>query len=99
MSELTDETLRRIAALAHLELADEERRLFGRQLDAILEYARQVQRVDTSGVPPTTHLPAGPGRWRDDAPQPPLARREALANAPGTSPETGLFKVPRVIGE
>jgi Asp-tRNA(Asn)/Glu-tRNA(Gln) amidotransferase C subunit len=35
---------------------------------------------------------------RDDVPAPSLDRQEALSNAPDAALETGLFKVPRVIG-
>src|SRR5215510_16196873 len=40
----------RIAALARLELTDDERARFATQLTAILAYADQVQQVDTSSV-------------------------------------------------
>jgi aspartyl-tRNA(Asn)/glutamyl-tRNA(Gln) amidotransferase subunit C len=88
----------RIAALANLELTDEEKELFRRQLAEILAYAEQVQAIDTSGVPATAHVLARHGAERQDAPKPSLAVREALANAPEAEREAGLFKVPRVIG-
>ena len=40
-----------IASLAHLRLDEEEIELYSRQLGDILEYAQQVQRIDTTGVP------------------------------------------------
>ena len=87
-----------IAALAHLELDDKELDLYARQLGEILEYAVQVQRVDTTGVAPTASLVARETRDRPDQVQPSLDREAALANAPDASREAGLFKVPRVIG-
>src|SRR5688572_22264769 len=87
-----------IAALAHLELDDKELDLYARQLGEILEYAVQVQRVDTTGVAPTASLVAREARDRPDQIQPSLDRDAALANAPDASREAGLFKVPRVIG-
>ena len=53
---LTIADVERIAALAQLELTDEEKQLFTRQLGDILAYAEQVQAIDTSGV---SHLPRG----------------------------------------
>lgn len=88
----------RIAALAHLELTAEEKQLFTRQLAEILEYARQVQAIDTSGVAPTAHVRVDEGTEREDELLPCLSRDEALANAPDAAPEVGLFRVPRVIG-
>ena len=63
-----------------------------------LEYARQVQAIDTSGVPPTSHVLAGEPVERDDAIAPCLDRDAALAAAPDAAAEAGLFRVPRVIG-
>ena len=87
-----------IAALANLELDEPELDLFARQLGAVLDYATQVQNIDTSGVPPTFSLVTGRGTDRSDVVQPSLERTAALANAPNASLEAGLFKVPRVIG-
>ena len=56
MSSLTIADVERIAALAHLELTDEEKQLFTRQLADILDYAEQLQAVDTTGVPATAHV-------------------------------------------
>jgi aspartyl-tRNA(Asn)/glutamyl-tRNA(Gln) amidotransferase subunit C len=90
--------VRRIAALAHLALTDEEVALFGRQLADILEYVTQVQAEDTSGVTPMSHALDEPTVEREDAPADGLSRASALANAPEAASEAGLFKVPRVVG-
>jgi aspartyl-tRNA(Asn)/glutamyl-tRNA(Gln) amidotransferase subunit C len=87
-----------VAALANLELDDQEIELFGRQLADILEYATQVQGIDTTGVPPTASVATRHSVDRADDVQPSLDRAEALANAPDASLHAGLFKVPRVIG-
>jgi len=86
-----------IAALAQLELDSSELDLFARQLGEILAYAEEVQRVDTTGVPPTASV-AGHGSDRPDETTPSLDRGTALANAPDAAADAGLFKVPRVIG-
>ena len=95
---LTIADVERIAALAQLELTEEEKQLFTRQLGDILAYAEQVQAIDTSGVPATAHVHAGQRTERDDEPRPSLAIEEALANAPDADHQAGLFRVPRVIG-
>ena len=87
-----------VAALARLELGHDERELFARQLTDILEYARQVQRIDTSGVTPTASVANAAGADREDALVPSLPRDLALANAPDPAVDAGLFRVPRVIG-
>jgi aspartyl-tRNA(Asn)/glutamyl-tRNA(Gln) amidotransferase subunit C len=93
----TIEDVERIARLANLELTRDEKALFTRQLADILAYAEQVQAVDTTGVEATAHVNAH-GVERPDEPAPSLAVEDALANAPDSAPEAGLFRVPRVIG-
>ena len=95
---LTIADVERIATLAHLELTIEEKILFTRQLADILAYARQVQAVDTSGVPATAHVHAGQRTEREDEPHDSLSLADALLNAPDAAPDAGLFRVPRVIG-
>jgi aspartyl-tRNA(Asn)/glutamyl-tRNA(Gln) amidotransferase subunit C len=87
----------RIAALARLELTDDERTRLAVQLSAILAYADQVQRADTTAV---TALAATSGatRVREDELGPCLDRDLVLEQAPAADRAAGLFKVPRVIG-
>ena len=87
-----------VAALAQLELTPEEIELFARQLGDILEYANQLQRIDTSGVEPTATVVSGREGDRPDEVRPSLTPAQALANAPDPAPEQGLFRVPRVLG-
>jgi aspartyl-tRNA(Asn)/glutamyl-tRNA(Gln) amidotransferase subunit C len=94
---LTVADVERIAALAHLELTEEEKQLFTKQLADILAYAEQVQAIDTSGVEATAHVLAQRIE-REDEPRSSLHVHEALANAPDADLEAGLFRVPRVIG-
>lgn len=87
-----------MAQLARLALTPDEQDLFARQLAEILAYVRQLQNVDTTGVPPTSHALAPAGSLREDDERPSLAREEALAAAPEADRAAGLFKVPRVLG-
>jgi aspartyl-tRNA(Asn)/glutamyl-tRNA(Gln) amidotransferase subunit C len=98
MPELTVADVERIAALAQLELTEEEKPLFTKQLAEILHYAEQVQAIDTSGVPATAYVNSLQRTERDDEPRPSLLTEDALANAPDAAPDAGLFRVPRVIG-
>ncbi len=98
MSTLTVADVERIAALAHLELTDAEKELFTKQLADILNYAEQLQAIDTTGVPATAHVNTTAGVERPDEPRPSLPTSDALANAPDGALEAGLFRVPRVIG-
>ncbi len=97
-AELTRKEIETVAALASVELAEDEIALYSKQLQAILAYAEEIQQVDTTGVPPTAHVISGHAADRPDEIRPSLDRRTALANAPEAAAEAGLFKVPRVIG-
>ena len=97
MSTLSKQDVKRIAELARLELSAEELDLFTRQLGDILTYVEQIKTLDTAGVAPTSQVLNRPVD-RDDVPGPTLSRSELLGNAPDASIESGLFKVPRVIG-
>lgn len=88
----------RIAELAHLELTEAEADAFTRQLSDILAYATQVQALDTSGVPPTSHVLTDAMVDRDDVETPSLDRQAAVAAAADGNEQAGLFRVPRVIG-
>lgn len=94
---LSQEDVRRIAQLARLELTESEERLFAGQLSAILDFVKQLEELDVSGVEPMTHaLAAGePSGLREDVARPGLPVERALASAPDR--EGPLFKVPRII--
>ena len=97
-SGLTIADVERVAALAYLDLTADEKTLFARQLDGILDYARQLQAIDTTGVPATAHVHAHQESERDDQQCDSLSRTDALGNAPDANLDAGLFRVPRVIG-
>lgn len=97
MATFTDDDIRRIAALARLELTTDEVALFSRQLSDIVSYVEALQAVDTTGVPPTSHPVAAAPVWRDDEPRPSLDRASVLTGAPAASVSAGLFKVPKVL--
>jgi aspartyl-tRNA(Asn)/glutamyl-tRNA(Gln) amidotransferase subunit C len=94
---LTIADVERIAALAHLELTDQEKQVFTKQLADILTYAEQLQAIDTTGVAATAHVNAHEAE-RDDERRPSLPVAEVLRNAPDRDPDAGLFRVPRVLG-
>jgi aspartyl-tRNA(Asn)/glutamyl-tRNA(Gln) amidotransferase subunit C len=99
-SPLTAVDVRRIAALARLELSDAEVEMFAVQLTAILGYASQLQHVDTGDAPATgtTRQAVSPDALRSDTPEPSLPRTAVLKGTPGADTSAGFFTVPRVLG-
>jgi aspartyl-tRNA(Asn)/glutamyl-tRNA(Gln) amidotransferase subunit C len=89
-----------VAKLAQLAITEEEKRLFIGQLNSILEYVEQLNRLNTENVEPTAHavLSMGPAHGlRPDEPKVTFSQDESLANAPATG--AGHFKVPKVIAD
>src|SRR5437870_9231129 len=64
----------RVARLARLELSDEERQRFARQLGSILEYCATLNELDTEHVEPTSHVLTLTNVFRDDVAGTPLPR-------------------------
>jgi aspartyl-tRNA(Asn)/glutamyl-tRNA(Gln) amidotransferase subunit C len=103
MPKVTLDLVRKLAALSHLSLTDEECAGLTQDLERILEYAESLQTLDTAdieSVEPTSHALLGKGlegeaRLRADEPRPGLDRERLLGGAPDSG--DGLFKVPRVL--
>lgn len=89
------EDLRRLAELARLELGQDEAAALAEDLARILGFVRQLQELDTTGVPPTAHVMELATPLRDDEPGPPLPPEEAVRNAPAR--EGTAFLVPQVL--
>ncbi len=94
---ITRDDVAHVADLARLTLTDDELQRFTEQLSAVLEHARDVEALDTAGVPPTAHPLPLRNVLRDDEVRPSLDRDEVLAAAPAA--EDGRFAVPPVLGE
>jgi aspartyl-tRNA(Asn)/glutamyl-tRNA(Gln) amidotransferase subunit C len=92
---LSVEEVNHIAMLARLELTDEEKERFRRQLSAILEYAARLQQLDTSGIAPTSSVLPSRSALRPDEPRPGLSLEALLENAPAV--EQGQFRVPPIL--
>lgn len=92
---LTTATVRQVAHLARLHLADDEVELFTRQLNDILNYVEKLNELDTADVPPMTHVLELHNAFRDDEVKDSLPLKEALANAPDQQRQS--FAVPKII--
>jgi len=86
-----------VAGLARLSLTDAEKEMYTHQLNEILAYMEQLNRLDTSKVEPLSHVIDLTNVMRDDVVTPSLGREEALGNAPDRTEK--FFKVPTVRGE
>jgi aspartyl-tRNA(Asn)/glutamyl-tRNA(Gln) amidotransferase subunit C len=97
---ITEDDIRKIAQLAHLELADEELHRLAPQVASIVSYVEQLNELDTSQVEPALGglTPEGErtAAVREDEVRPSLGQQLALREAP--DPAHGHFRVPKVLG-
>ena len=92
---LNPEQVGRIAHLARIELSPAEVAATGEQLNGILAFIEQLQRVDTTGVEPMAHAMDLSQRLRPDQVSEGDRRAAFQAIAPET--EAGRYLVPKVI--
>ncbi|MCI2429252.1 Asp-tRNA(Asn)/Glu-tRNA(Gln) amidotransferase subunit GatC [Candidatus Acetothermia bacterium] len=92
---ITREDVLHIAQLAKLKLSEEEIALFQEQLGKILGYFKELEKLETSGVPPMTHVFDLSNILRSDEPSSSISVEEALKNAPRS--REGYFEVPKVV--
>ncbi|OGC11676.1 asparaginyl/glutamyl-tRNA amidotransferase subunit C [candidate division WOR-1 bacterium RIFOXYA12_FULL_52_29] len=84
-----------VAKLARLGLTDEEKKLFGPQLSAILGYAENLNQLSTGNVLPTSHAIPIKNVLREDKVIPCANVDDIMANAPDEADH--MFRVPRIV--
>ena len=89
------ETVRRIAHLARIAVADDEVQPLVGELNAILDWVAMLDEVDTAHVEPMTSVIAHDIKMRDDLVTDGGYVSDILFNAPET--EDGYFVVPKVV--
>lgn len=92
---LSREEVEHVALLARLELTEEEKEAYTRQLNAILDFMQQLNELDTSNVEPLAHVLPLVNVMREDEVKPGLSREAALAGAPDQ--DKGQFRVPKIV--
>ena len=83
------------AWLARIELSEDEKNLFSKQFNEILDYFKKIDSVDTEGVPATYHILNLVNIFRKDEVQPSLPAKDVLRNA--SKKEKRFFKAPKIL--
>jgi len=95
MNKITEDQVKKVADLARLRLNTNQVRHHAEQLEKILDYVNQLEKIDTEGVPCTTRAIEVINVLRKDANDKFVGREELLDLAP--SRENDFFKVPKII--
>ena len=95
MIKITKNEVKKVAHLARLELNEDEINKHAEQLEKILEYIEQLEKIDTNDVPSTTRAIEVINVFRKDENITSDCTEELLELGP--SREDKFFKVPKII--
>ena len=97
MTKITKEEVNKVANLARLELNENEINNHAVQLEKILDYIRQLEKIDTDDVPCTTRAIEVVNVFRKDENKNSDCTEDIIDLGP--SREDQYFKVPKIINE
>lgn len=92
---LTTKDLEHLEALSRITLPASQEETYLEKLSEVLIYLEQLEKVETSGVIPTSQVTELKSGLREDEVRPGLPQEDVLKNSKHTL--NGYFKVPRVI--
>lgn len=92
---ITEETITYVAALAKLELSEEEKEKAKTDLANILGYIDTMNELDTDGIEPMSHAFPMKNVFREDVVTNQEDRENLLSNAPAK--KEGSFLVPKTV--
>lgn len=92
---ITKKDVEYIAGLARIHLKDDEIAKLTTNLEGILGYVEKLEKLDVTGVEPTSHALPLQNVFREDIVRPSLSQDNALKIAP--QKHDGAFKVPQII--
>ena len=91
---ITKQQVEHVAKLARLNLSEEEKELYTKQLSKILDYIDQLNEINTEGIEPMTQPIPIINVMREDIVKKQFERQDMLKNAPHE--EYGFFRVPKI---
>tara|TARA_A100000164_G_scaffold98457_1_gene85737 strand:- start:1147 stop:1440 length:294 start_codon:yes stop_codon:yes gene_type:complete len=97
MTRISSNEVKKVAQLSRLELNDNEIKRHAEQLEKILEYIKQLEKINTNNIPCTTRAIEVVNVLRKDKKENYENSEELLDLAP--SREDDFFKVPKIINE
>ena len=97
MTKITSEDVLKVAKLARLELPEVEVEIYTSQLEKILGYVAQLEKVNTLDVEPTTRAVEVVNVVREDKVSQTTIREKLLEQAPHR--EGDFFRVPKILAD
>ena len=84
-----------VADLARLELTPDECERFSEQLNKVIDFVKQLEKLETDSIEPMAHASPVFDIMRDDVNRPGFGSENAILNAPMAN--KNQFKVTRVV--
>lgn len=94
--EITKKEIEHIAKLSNLNFTDSELEMYAKHMTGIVDFANELNQLDTDNVEITTSVLGEYNIFRKDEVQPSFDRDLLLQNAP--TKKDGMFEIPKVIG-
>ncbi len=95
MTRITPEEVSKVSKLARLEIPQDQVEIYANQLEKILEYVTQLEKINTQDIPPTTRAVEVLNVLREDEVEESHIREELLDLAPNR--EGDFFRVPKIL--
>ena len=95
MTKITPNDVKKVAKLARIEIAEDELIKYSNQLEKILNYVAELEKIDTKKITPTTRAVEVVNMMREDVPENTKVREKLLDLAPHR--EGDFFRVPKIL--
>ena len=97
MNEISKDEVTHLAQLSSISLSDDESEDLQKDLAEIVNYIKQLDELDTSGVEPTYQVSQNQNVWREDEINDYGVKRDALLALAKENSKDNQIKVPRVL--
>ena len=85
-----EELVRKVAKIARIDLTEQEIKTFANQFEDIIEWFKELGKVDTKGVKPSFHPLKTENVFREDKTEKSLTQEESLIATPVSHMTRGL---------
>ena len=97
MTKITFDDVRKVSILARLELPEDQIATYTQQLEKIISYVAQLEKIDTTDVPPTARAVEVTNVTRNDEVISSEIRDDLINLAPNR--EGDFFRVPKILAD
>ena len=95
MTKISSSDVLKVAELARIELPEDQIETYTTQLEEILSYVDQLQKIDTKNIQPTTRAVEVVNAMREDKVEVKCSREDILDQAPHRDGD--FFRVPKIL--